>query len=438
LQTKAKNKNMNIKSITIDGFCNIENSIIELNKISSIIALNNYGKSNLIKAIDFAQTFLNQVPKKRNSMMRYKPLIPINKKIASRNFIFGIEFETNFNSLKTLVYYSFSFEWVKDDGKKGARIVGESLKYMPLKKDARYKTIIKRTITKSLYQSSKTGRCDNEIKIGKNELLVNKLLNFDNLFYFNLLDEINNINFAVVDSLSNPDRLFRTISDYIPANNLEMPISSNTSFFVYNLKKKKPKQFELLKESIKSLLPNIEDFEPIEIDLKDEFEFESDSEKIPYELPEKLYDIRVKEYSNNQQTTIANISSGSKKIFYVLAMAMAGELNKIPLITFEEVENSIHPALLQRLLIIIDALCDTTKILITSHSPYLIKYLEIDDILIGIPSTDGVARFRKIKKSKQSKLMNFAIEEENSIGDFIFDKLLDNSDDFFQEFIIEI
>jgi predicted ATPase len=119
-------------------------------------------------------------------------------------------------------------------------------------------------------------------------------------------------------------------------------------------------------------------------------------------------------------------------------MAMAGELNKIPLITFEEVENSIHPALLQRLLIIIDALCDTTKILITSHSPYLIKYLEIDDILIGIPSTDGVARFRKIKKSKQSKLMNFAIEEENSIGDFIFDKLLDNSDDFFQEFIIEI
>jgi predicted ATPase len=194
----------------------------------------------------------------------------------------------------------------------------------------------------------------------------------------------------------------------------------------------------LLKESIKSLLPNIEDFEPIEIDLKDEFEFESDSEKIPYELPEKLYDIRVKEYSNNQQTTIANISSGSKKIFYVLAMAMAGELNKIPLITFEEVENSIHPALLQRLLIIIDALCDTTKILITSHSPYLIKYLEIDDILIGIPSTDGVARFRKIKKSKQSKLMNFAIEEENSIGDFIFDKLLDNSDDFFQEFIIEI
>lgn len=428
---------MIIRKITLDGFCNIENTSIELNKINTIIALNNYGKSNFIRGLAFVKDFILDTTKKKDSMMKYKPLIPINNKLQNRNFHFEIEFETKFDNSKTLVSYSFSFEWIKNDKKKGARIVNENLKFMPLKKDSKYKTVIKRSITNSVYQSSKSGRCDSKIKITKNDLIVNKLSSYDNLFYSSILEDIIDIDFAIVDSLSNPDHLFRTISDYTPDNFLEMPISSNTSYFVYYLKKKKPKLYELLKSSIISLLPNIEDFEPIEIDLKSEVDFDSNENDIPYELPEKLYDIRIKEYSNNQQTTIANISSGSKKVFYILTMVLAAELNKIPLITFEEVENSIHPALLQRLLMIIDALCSNTKILITSHSPYLIKYLNIDDINIGMPNSDGVAVFKKIKKSKQKRLINYARDAENSLGDFIFDKLLESIDDdeFFNEFI---
>lgn len=428
---------MIINKITIDGFCNIENSTIELNKINSIIALNNYGKSNFLRGIAFAKDFILDSSKKKDSMMRFKPLIPINNKLENKDFLFEIEYETKFENEKTLVSFGYGFEWIKNDKKKGARIISEHLKIMPLKKDAKFKTIIKRTISNSFYQSSKSGRCDSKIKIRKNDLIINKLSNYDNLFYYSILEEINNINFAIVDSLGNPDQLFRTITDYIPVDSLEMPISSNTSYFVFHLKKKKPKLYELLKNSIMSLLPNIEDFEPIEVDLKSEFEFDSDEENIPYELPEKLYDIRIKEYSNNQQTTITNISSGSKKIFYVLTMVLAGELNKVSLITFEEIENSIHPALLQRLLIIIDTFCVNTKILITSHSPYLIKYLDIDDINIGIPNSNGIALFKKIKKSKQKRLISYASDEENSLGDFIFDKLLESVEDkeFFNEFV---
>lgn len=428
---------MIIKKLTIDGFCNIENSTIELNKINSIIALNNYGKSNFIRGLDFAKDFIIDSPKKKDSMMRYKPLIPINNKLENKNFHFEIEFETKFEDINNLISYGFSFEWIKNDNKKGARIISEYLKLMPLKKDSKYKTVVKRTKTDSLYQTSKSGRCDSPIKIRKNELIINKLNSYDNLFYLTIIEKINNINFAIIDSLGNPDRLFRTITDYIPTDSLEMPISSNTSYFVYHLKKQKPKQYELLKNSIISLLPNIEDFEPIEVNLKSEFEFDSDEDNIPYELPEKLYDIRVKEFSNNQQTTITNISSGSKKIFYVLTMVLAGELNKVSLITFEEIENSIHPALLQRLLMIIDTFCVNTKILLTSHSPYLIKYLDIDNINIGIPNSDGIAIFKKIKKSKQKRLINYASDEENSLGDFIFDKLLESVYDkeFFNEFV---
>src|SRR5690606_23626021 len=120
-------------------------------------------------------------------------------------------------------------------------------------------------------------------------------------------------------------------------------------FFIYSLMKREPQRYELLKDSIRSLLPNIEDFEAIEIDLKNNVKFQNEKAHIPLEFPERLYDIRVKEVNNNQQTSIDLLSSGSQKIFYILALTIAAELNKTPLITFEELENSIHPGLLQRL-----------------------------------------------------------------------------------------
>src|SRR5690606_12316427 len=144
-------------------------------------------------------------------------------------------------------------------------------------------------------------------------------------------------------------------------------------------------------------------------------------------FPERLYDIRVKEVNNNQQTSIDLLSSGSQKIFYILALTIAAELNKTPLITFEELENSIHPGLLQRLLIIIDGLTDNTKVLLTSHSPYLIQYLDISKIKIGMPNSKGLATFEEIKKAKFSKVVKIAEEEGVSVGDVIFDKLIECS-----------
>jgi len=187
--------------------------------------------------------------------------------------------------------------------------------------------------------------------------------------------------------------------------------------------------FELFKDAVKGLLSGVEDFEPIEIDLKSQTSFAEGSSKIPFTLPEKFYDIRVKECFNNQQTSIELISSGSKKIFFVLAMSIASELNTIPLIMFEELENSIHPALLQNLLVTLDALCENTRVLTTSHSPYLIKYLNVDKVKIGIPNVDGIASFKEIRRSKFGRIAKMASENGVSIGDCIFSLMLDAQDD---------
>ncbi len=430
---------MRIKKIVIGGFANIESVNLDIDKFNGLVALNNYGKSNIISAIGFGLDFIRQQAIVKNDMMAYKPVIPINKHIDSKPFHFEITFTTNFLNEEHTIIYAFKFDWIKNDKHKGQRIKEELLKIKVNKVDSKFKTIIRRNLKEAFYLPSLTGRCDKKLLIQKDELVVNKLKNFDDLFYLNILNLINALDIINIDTLQNPDKLFRRIPEkkvVETSYSLSIPKSTNVAFFIYSLKELRPDLFELFKDSLISLLTKVEDFEPVEIDLKKSVHFKGESVRLPLNFPEKIYDIRVKEVNNNQQTSIASLSSGSQKLFYVLALAIAAEINKIPLITFEELENSIHPGLLQKLLIILDGIVENAKIIFTSHSPHLIQYLEIDKIKIGIPNEKGLAMFSEFKKSKFKKAINIASEEGVAVGDLIFDKMIEYSkgeSEFFNE-----
>lgn len=426
---------MKILNILIGGYKNISETDIDLTHFTAIIALNNYGKSNLLEAIDFSNDFIKASNKVKNQMMQNQNSIPINNLIAGKDFKFEMTFETNFENNKFIGNYSFSFEWLKNENK-GKRIKSEKLRLKKNEKDSKYFTYINRDEDNKTYLNYRTGRCDKNILIEDNALILNKLLNFDDLFYLEIIEKLNNLEFSI-NSLKEIERRFSTGFTVIESDNTDEPkmseIPSIASFF-YILKKEDKNKYELLKNSITDLLPDIEYISPIEIDLK---KGSKSNKFIPFELPEKAYDIRVKIKTNNQETSIKNLSDGSKRIFYVLANVMIAEMTNCNLLTFEELENSIHPALLQRLLIIISELTSKTQILITSHSPHLVKYLDLESIYIGIPNSDGVALFKKIKKSKQIKLIKYSQDAESNIGDFVFDMLIDgfNDSSFWNEFI---
>ena len=231
-----------------------------------------------------------------------------------------------------------------------------------------------------------------------------------------------------INTLNNPDSFFNMIApdDDVNELSLDYPRESKIGFYLNSLKELDGNKYELLKDVITGLLPNIEDFEPVQINLRKDFDQEEDSDKdLPFRLPEVFYDVRVKERYNNQYTTINRISSGSKRIFFILTYIVAAEINKIPLILLEELENSVHPKLLQNLLTAIVQLANDTKILITSHSPYLIKYLEPIKMKFGVPSDNGIADFRTLKPNKIAKVIKNASVEEVSVGEYMFEMLLD-------------
>ena len=245
-------------------------------------------------------------------------------------------------------------------------------------------------------------------------------------WYIDSIRQLNRLDVREIGTLQHPDSLFNMIApdDDVNELSLDYPKEEKVGHYLNSLKELAPDKYALLKDVITGLLVTIEDFEPVQINLRKDVE-EEKTKDLPFRLPETFYDVRVKERYNNQYTSISRISSGSKKIFFILTLVIAAEINKIPLLLLEELENSVHPRLLQNLLTAIVQLAGDTKVLITSHSPYLIKYLEPTKMKFGIPTELGVADFRSLKPSKVAKVLKNASAEEVSVGEYMFEMLLD-------------
>ena len=349
---------MLINKIKLNGFKNIYNTTIELQDIVSLLSFNNYGKSNFIEGVNFGIEFIKLSSKQKHFLMTNKNYISINKHTANENFYFEIEFE-NKNSI---INYSYSFEWIKEK-KQGAKIVGESLK-IKNKNDEKFTTFIKRDSEETgYYKPSESGRADKEIKTDEKELIVNKLIHFDSIYYLEIIKEINNLEYKKISLFDTNDSF-----DFMPfeldddIGSIDLFYAKNISKIIHNLKEKKKDKYELLIQSLKSLIPSIELIEPISIDLKSDKKFSD--KNIPFKISEKIYRIMVKEKYNNQAVDFNNLSTGTKRIFILLTILILGEIKNIPLIGFEELENGIHPSLFDKLLQVITNLGNEVILLI--------------------------------------------------------------------------
>ena len=109
------------------------------------------------------------------------------------------------------------------------------------------------------------------------------------------------------------------------------------------------------------------------------------------------------------------------------------------MIMVEEPENSVHPKLMENLLLTLQAYASDTKILLTSHSPYLMRYLQPSQMYFGLPKHDGLAHFAQIAPSKLKYLYKYAGKMELTIGEFMFDFMLDieSEDEKIDQFFIQ-
>ncbi len=86
---------MKIQAVLIDGFKNLSNVKISFDNITALVALNNFGKSNVLSGINFGIEFIKASIEDKKDLMSNSSLIPINCSMIGRNYRYEMEVSTD-------------------------------------------------------------------------------------------------------------------------------------------------------------------------------------------------------------------------------------------------------------------------------------------------------------------------------------------------------
>lgn len=428
---------MILKSITIGNFKNIAETTIELDKIIAIVSTNNYGKSNLLEAIRFGFDFIGASPRQRANMMRWSRGIPLSPQLAGKNFIFAIEFDDPRLKEYRHVRYSFQFAWVNDiaDG----AIVDENIE-MRETESVRYTSFLKRN--KGQYRAGKSKTGFRKVTLVQDTLAIDVLSAINDIEISDVITTIKKLAYRMCNTLE-LDKSFQI-------NPIEFDFGSNSALaFDDNdipkalsiLKKEYPTQYNQFIETISDLFPEFENIElqSYSLNANELPQIQAvvlskagneDTKKtdIPYHIKDELYRLIIHSSYLNQPISMEYMSTGTKRLIWLIANAIFSNCYGTNLIGVDEIETSIHPKMIRNLLESLSYILDSSSMIVTSHSPYLIQYLKPESIYIGVPNGNGVALFKKIQRSKIKNLINISRELETSVGEYMFE-LMSGDDD---------
>ena len=426
---------MKIKSITVGGFKNLKKTRVSLDGITAIISINNYGKSNLLEAIDFGCDFIFQNPRERKTMMRWSRAIPINKKLADNQFFFEIEFENEEDLEYRFVRYGYSFEWFRDD-RTGQRITDEWIDARP-NESVRYTSFLKRD--KGQYRKGKDTQAFRKINLTNEQLSIDVLSALEDIEISSVISSIKSFDYHICSSLDLRDRFTSVPIEYVGQSE-DDGISfddKDVPRALYQLMQSFPEKYNLFLEAVYSLFPEFTDVKVLPYEVRNEikeltlFTDENSPDKpdnIPFRIRDELYKVIITHRYLNQPIDMAMMSTGTKRVFWLLANVFIASSKNISLIGIEELETSIHPRLLKKLLEILDEAIENTAILISSHSPYLVQYFKPNKIYVGIPSNDGTALFKKVDFKRAKALLLSARDMEMTVGEYLFELLSGDQD----------
>lgn len=434
---------MKIKSISVGGFKNLKRSTLQLENITAIISPNNYGKSNLLEAIDFGVDFLTSNSKDRKAMMKWVRGIPINKSLENEEFFFELELEDETLGDYRYVRYGYTFKWFRDDGS-GQCITNEWIESRP-NESVRYTAYLKRAEGK--YRKEKETNSFRKINLEDSQLAIDVLAAMEDIAIQPVIKTISKINYHVCSSLDLGDRFQAAPIEYIDKNDDGCIAFDDKDVprALFQLREQYPEKYDLFLEAVYSLFPEFSDVSIQSYSLNvehskvnilvsaDEGEIlpttlEEIEKDVPFKIRDELYRIVITNRNLNQPINIAMMSTGTKRIFWLLANIFIASSKSMSFVGVEELETSIHPRLLKGLLEILDEVLDNTSLIISSHSPFLVQYIKAEKIYVGVPNTDGTAEFKKTKTSKTKALIKTARDHGMAVGEYLFELMAGDRD----------
>ncbi|MCD7736696.1 MAG: AAA family ATPase [Lachnospiraceae bacterium] len=430
---------MRLTGITVGNFKNIAETKLNLGTIIAVVSTNNYGKSNLLEAIQFGFDFIESSSKVRSNMMHWTRGIPLSPLLAGKEYIFSVEFDAPELGEYRFVRYSFRFSWFNDRSE-GAEITDETIEIRE-NEHVRYTSYLKRN--KGQYRAGKSKTGFRKISLSKDVLAIDILSSLDDIGIADAITKIKSLSDQMCKTLEldhsfqpNPIEFDFGTSSAVMFDDNDIPKALNL------LKEKYPEKFDLFVEMVYDLFPEFEDIQLQAYALKETERpqvqaiavsskgkgLEKQELNVPYHIKDELYRLIIRSKYLNQPISMEYMSTGTKRIIWLIANAVFGNCYGTSLIGVDEIETSIHPKMIRNLLESLVCVLEDTSMIVTSHSPYLIQYLKPDFIYIGVPNEDGIAAFRRIQSSKIKTLLNTARELGTSIGEYLFELMAGDED----------
>ena len=199
---------MQIDGFKIGGFANISDVHLKIGEVNALIAPNGYGKSNVLRAIDFGIRFITAEDTERQQMMGNRWL-PINTNMLGQDFSFGITGSLEMDGEEFIFAYDYSFAWAKAGGE--GRILSESLK-IKRSSDQRFRQMISRQQTdECLIVPSASGRCNKPFVVSASQLALSAIARSSMMYLYPIAKQVFGIRIPNLETLDNPESYFSAV-----------------------------------------------------------------------------------------------------------------------------------------------------------------------------------------------------------------------------------
>ncbi len=189
-----------------------------------------------------------------------------------------------------------------------------------------------------------------------------------------------------------------------------MENGENFSSWFMTLQTTYPDEFRLIKQVAKDTLPGLEEI------LTPPTQFST------------TY-VTTREKHLKQPISIWHMSDGEIAFLAWLSLIFAPPSLGAPLFCVEELENHLHPRLLETLIEVFtqrqkELGPQAAQVIITTHSPYLVDRMNIDDLIVVEKSNGATKCTRPASKTHLKELLE---REELGLGDLLYSGALGNS-----------
>lgn len=370
---------MKINSIEVNGYKNLIDCKYVLEDFNVLIGSNNSGKSNMLEVFSFLNVLLTGSEELKERLLNIGELD--NDKVLSHCKSYNgnsISIEVEFNEqVENEIYkYSYFIEIVVcNNGFDTGYVNREIFKYKKITSTGPISTVFERENT--IVKKVKGPKIQ---KIDGSEALVS------------LINKIKDIK----DSFEIP--IQKGIDDIFLL--CKIPVLYSTP--------------DVIRESIRKQMPVIKNGRIVSLALIEEIDkiLKSDKAKYYNEILKGILNIDntdivnigqelknlVFTFGNKQKNTINELSDGTLIALNIITYLMS---NKYPVIAIEELENSIHPKLLKKMIYLIKNDFSSIQIILTTHSPVLLNMVKVNEVSIISNKEFGEALIEPVKNNKE-------------------------------------